>query len=108
MEYIFMPEWAFEEQNKLADQHEQEKSKERLDEYILSHASPALLEEYEREKKEFDGRFMFVVPDFNHTHSEMADMLEEQRRLREAYERGEIEDDMSAECRKNWIEKCNS
>ncbi len=103
-----MPEWAFEEQKKIVEQREKEGSTIRFDEYILAHASKALLDEYEREKREFDGRFMFVVPDFNHTYFEMTDMIEEHRKLQEAYDRGEIEDDMSEECRKNWIEKCNS
>ena len=34
--------------------------------------------------------------------------LEEFKEKKEAYQRGEIDDDMSDECRENWILKCNS
>ena len=42
------------------------------------------------------------------TYEELMVLLKKNREEREAYQRGEIDDDMSEECRQNWIEKCNS
>ncbi len=42
------------------------------------------------------------------TYEELMELLKKNREEREAYQRGEIEDDMSEECRQNWTEKCNA
>lgn len=42
------------------------------------------------------------------TYEEMMKDVEELKKAKEAYQKGEIEDDWSEECRQNWIEKCNS
>ena len=42
------------------------------------------------------------------TYEELMEDLQKYREEREAYQRGEIEDDMSEECRRNWMERCNS
>lgn len=42
------------------------------------------------------------------TYEEMMEQLKKHEEDREAYQRGELKDDMSDECRQNWIEKCNS
>ena len=42
------------------------------------------------------------------TYEDLVQEIEVNEIMREAYKRGEIEDDMSPECRQNWIEKCNS
>ena len=43
-----------------------------------------------------------------YTYELMMKDLEELKKAKERYKRGEIDDGMSDECRKNWIEKCNS
>ena len=42
------------------------------------------------------------------TYEELMELLKKNDEELEAFERGEIPDDMSEECRKNWIEKCNT
>lgn len=42
------------------------------------------------------------------TIEELNDFIDEFDKKVEAYDRGEIDDDMSEECRKDWIKKCNS
>lgn len=42
------------------------------------------------------------------SYEELMQLFKKNREEREAYQRGEIKDDMSDECRQNWIEKCNS
>ena len=42
------------------------------------------------------------------TYDEMLEDLEEFKKEKEAYQRGEIDDGMDEECRENWILKCNS
>ena len=42
------------------------------------------------------------------TYEDMMKDIEEYLEMKEAYQRGEIDDGMSDECRQNWIDKCNS
>ncbi len=42
------------------------------------------------------------------TYEEILQDLDEFKLKKEAYQRGEINDGMSDECRQNWIDKCNS
>lgn len=42
------------------------------------------------------------------SYEEMMNLLDEFHKEKEAYERGEIDDGMSEECREDWIRKCNS
>ena len=42
------------------------------------------------------------------SYEEMMHLLDEFHKEKEAYERGEIDDGMSEECREDWIRKCNS
>lgn len=42
------------------------------------------------------------------TYDKLMELLQKNREEREAYQREEIEDDMSEECRQNWMEKCNA
>lgn len=42
------------------------------------------------------------------TYDELMKLLKKNDEELEAFERGEIPDDMSEECRQNWIEKCNT
>ena len=42
------------------------------------------------------------------SYEELMQLFKKNREEREAYQRGEIKDDMSDECRQKWIEKCNS
>ena len=42
------------------------------------------------------------------TYADMMKDIEEYQEMKEAYQRGEIDDGMSDECRQNWIDKCNS
>ncbi len=42
------------------------------------------------------------------TYEDMMKDIEEYQEMKEAYQRGEIDDGMSDECRQNWIDKCNS
>ena len=44
----------------------------------------------------------------SYTYEDIIKDVEECKKEKEAYERGEIDDDMSEECRKDWIRKCNS
>ena len=44
----------------------------------------------------------------SYTYEDIMRDVEEFKKLKEAYERGEIDDGMSDECRENWIERCNS
>lgn len=44
----------------------------------------------------------------SYTYEDIMKDLEDYHKEKEAYERGEIDDGMSEECRENWIEKCNS
>ena len=41
-------------------------------------------------------------------YEELMQLLDDFHKEKEAYNRGEIDDGMSEECRENWIEKCNS
>ena len=42
------------------------------------------------------------------TKEEIVKLVEKFEKDKEAYLRGEISDDMTPECRQDWIEKCNS
>ena len=42
------------------------------------------------------------------TYEEMKKDIEEYKKLKEAYNRGEIDDGMTDEERRAWIERCNS
>lgn len=41
-------------------------------------------------------------------YEQLMEIVRENQEMRAAYERGEIKDDWSEECRQNWIERCNS